>query len=137
VFATTPDIAAALISGSLLSAICARLKRRRVRGEPADARRLAEHGPLTGLPNWAGPQRYRRPQVVAGRAHVAVLVNLDEFSWPQRRGVQELCCGGSATAPAGATCWTGTAWSTPCRGGSTPSCESSSATSCVAMTRHT
>jgi diguanylate cyclase (GGDEF)-like protein len=67
----------------------------RMRTEAAGARWLAEHDPLTGLPNRSGAQRHHRLQVAAGRAPVAVLLDLDEFkavndTWGHQAGDAQL-----------------------------------------------
>jgi diguanylate cyclase (GGDEF)-like protein len=87
---TTPA-AAALIAGFLLGAVCAWPKLRRTRTELASARWLAEHDPLTGLPNRAGAQRRHQLRVAAGQAYAAVLLDLDGFkavndTWGHRTG---------------------------------------------------
>jgi len=71
--------ATTLITGFLLGAIRARPELRRIRAELAAARRLAEHDPLTGLPNRAGARRHLDLQVAAGTAQIAVLIDLDGF----------------------------------------------------------
>ena len=70
---------AALIAGSALSRLYTWPELRRTRTELADARRLAEYDPLTGLPNRAGAHRRHRQEIAAGRPPAAVLLDLDGF----------------------------------------------------------
>jgi diguanylate cyclase (GGDEF)-like protein len=76
---TLAAIAAAVVAGFLVGSGSIRTKLRRMRAELADIRRLAERDPLTGLPNRSGVQRHHRQEVAAGRAHSAVLLDLDRF----------------------------------------------------------
>jgi diguanylate cyclase (GGDEF)-like protein len=94
-FALTVAAASALIAGFLLGAICAWPKLRGMRTELAATRWLAEHDPLTGLPNRACAQRHHELQVAAGNAHAAVLIDLDGFkavndTWGHQAGDAQL-----------------------------------------------
>ena len=87
--------ALALIGGFILGIRLARSRLRRLRAELVAARWLAEHDPLTGLLNRAGAQRHHAQQVAAGKAHVVVLIDLDDFkavndSWGHQAGDAQL-----------------------------------------------
>jgi diguanylate cyclase (GGDEF)-like protein len=76
-----PAIAAlsAGAAGFLLGSVAAWPPVRRLRTEVARARHLAEHDPLTELPNRCGAQRHFRVQAAARRSCAAVLLDLDDF----------------------------------------------------------
>ncbi|MFL6115515.1 MAG: GGDEF domain-containing protein [Catenulispora sp.] len=67
------------VAGFLLGSVSAWQPVRRLREELTRFRHLAEHDPLTGLPNRGAAQRHFRHQTATGRACAAVLVDLDEF----------------------------------------------------------
>jgi diguanylate cyclase (GGDEF)-like protein len=97
-FADPPAILAAFAgpAGFGLGCLVAWPHVRRMRTEVADARHLAVHDPLTGLPNRAGAQRHHRLQGAAGRAPVAVLLDRDDFkavndTWGHQAGDAQLC----------------------------------------------
>ena len=65
--------------GFVLGSVPALPLLRRLRTETVRARHLAEHDPLTGLPNRCGAQRHFHDQAAAGQACAAVLLDLDGF----------------------------------------------------------
>lgn len=67
------------IAGFVLGSVSAWPRIRLLRTEVVRARHLAEHDPLTELPNRCGAQRHFRSQAAAGRACAAVLLDLDGF----------------------------------------------------------
>ena len=71
--------AAGTAVGFLLGSAAARPPLRRLRAEVAHARHLAEHDPLTDLPNRYGAQRHFTRQADAGRTCAAALLDLDDF----------------------------------------------------------
>jgi len=73
-------VAAAIgVAGFLLGSVSAWHPVRRMREELSRFRHLAEHDPLTGLPNRGAAQRHFRLHRASGRACAAVLVDLDGF----------------------------------------------------------
>jgi diguanylate cyclase (GGDEF)-like protein len=74
-----PATVTALITGVVLCAVCTCPKLRQMRTQLAAARWLAEHDPLTGLANRSGAHRHHRREITAGRATIAVLIDLDDF----------------------------------------------------------
>jgi len=77
--ATALATVTALIAGLFLGVVSAWPELRQVRAELASSLRLAEHDPLTGLPNRAAAQRHFQLQAAASRAPAAVLLDLNNF----------------------------------------------------------
>ena len=97
-FVHAPAVLAAFVglAGFLLGRMAACPLLQRLHADLTYARHLAEHDPLTGLPNRVGAQRHHRVQVAAGRAPVAVMLDLDGFkavndTWGHQAGDAHLC----------------------------------------------
>jgi diguanylate cyclase (GGDEF)-like protein len=94
-----------LTAGSLFGGVRVQSRFRQLRAELVAARWSAEHDPLTGLLNRVGVQRHYEAQVVAGRALVAVLIDLDGFkavndTWGHQAGDAQLAAVGGRLAEA-------------------------------------
>jgi diguanylate cyclase (GGDEF)-like protein len=92
---THASVILAALAGFLLGCTAVGPQLRRMRTEMDRTRFLAEHDPLTGLPNRRAAQRHFQLQVAAGRSSAAVLIDLDGFkavndTWGHQAGDAQL-----------------------------------------------
>jgi diguanylate cyclase (GGDEF)-like protein len=102
---THASVILAALAGFLLGCTAVGPQLRRMRTEMDRTRFLAEHDPLTGLPNRRAAQRHFQLQVAAGRSSAAVLIDLDGFkavndTWGHQAGDAHLLAIGERLAAA-------------------------------------